>query len=115
MLQALTYLPTRFLAVIRDFLYHWYVGSFRNVSHFMLNIYESLDKTFALRINLKSLFKPMYQDRSIIGYVIGFFFRGFKILAASVIYLLLFFASVFLYFLWVIAPAVIIYEAIRSL
>ena len=112
---VLTYLPMRLLLTLRDFLYHWYIGSFRATSHFMLNLYESLDKTFALRINLRSLFKPMYQDRSPVGYIIGFFFRGFKVVMASFIYLALFLVSVLLYFVWIIMPVVILYEAIKNL
>lgn len=114
-MNVLTYLPMRFVLTIRDFLYHWYVNSFRNMSHFMLNLFESLDKSLALRINVKSLFKPMYQDRSIFGYGIGFLYRSARIILTSFFYIVIFLISAALYLAWILLPVFIAAKIITQI
>lgn len=114
MANVLLYLPRRFFANILNFLEHWYVRSFIHTSRFMLDLFENLDRAFAVRINLKNLFKPLYQDRSPISYVIGFFFRGAKIILALAVYIVILGVTIISYSLWAAIPAFLIYKILFS-
>lgn len=104
------YLIKRFIFRIKQFLRHWYINSFFIYSHFVVSFLEKLDKYFAFRINLRYLFNPLYQDRSIIGYGLGFIFRSSRLLSGSLIYLFIIVFAVFLYLIWLTAPIFIIYK-----
>ena len=109
-MQALIYIPKRFFLNIYWFLRHWYFESFFNMSHFMLNVFEGMDRSLALKINLRNIFKPLYQDATIIGYVLGFLLRFFKVVVASITYLFVFVISVTTYLLWLAIPIYVIYK-----
>ena len=81
---------------------------------YMFNLFEELDKGFALKINFRNLFKPLYQDRNIIGYTLGFLFRGTRILLALVVYFVIFSITILLYFIWLGIPIFFIYKAITN-
>lgn len=110
MIQAVAYISTRFVLNIYYFLRHWYYNSFLNTSDFMLGVFHELDKFFALKISFRNLFKPLYQDRTIIGYTLGFLFRFFRIIIASIIYSIIFIISVALYIAWLAILVYIIYR-----
>jgi len=76
----------------------------------MLNIFEGMDRSLALKINLRNIFKPLYQDTSIIGYLLGFLFRFFWVIFALIVYFFVFITSVLLYLLWLTIPIYIIYK-----
>lgn len=78
----------------------------------MLELFEELDKAFALKINTRNLFKPLYRDKSIIGYIMGFILRSFRIFIASILYLFIFSASVVLYAMWLAIPIYLIYKVL---
>lgn len=80
----------------------------------MFNLFEELDKGFALKINFRNLFKPLYQDRNIIGYVLGFLFRGTRILLALAAYFTIFSITASLYVLWLLLPIFFAYKAIQG-
>ncbi|MEK7630004.1 MAG: hypothetical protein AAB432_01295 [Patescibacteria group bacterium] len=105
---ALVYLVQQFFYRIFDFFYHWYIKSGRFYSNIVLNRLEKLDYYFAWRITLKNLFQPLYKDYSIIGYVLGFFFRLLRLLITSVIYAFIFIFAAGLYLLWLAAPIYLI-------
>jgi len=106
---SLVYLVSRFFYRIYRFIYNWYIGSWLWFYHSLMTFYESLDRTWAFNVTLRSLFKPMYQDRSVIGYVLGFVFRFFRLLIGGVIYLFLFLIMFSLYLIWAVMPIYIIY------
>jgi len=108
--NPLLYLGQRFLKSIIRFFEHWYIESFRAISHFMLNVFEGLDKYFALRVTLRNIFKPLYQDRTFIGYILGFIFRSMRLVITSVVYSFVFVVSLGLYLLWLFIPVFIIYK-----
>ena len=110
MLGAVFYLSQRFLFGITDFLNHWYVRSFFNMSHFMIGVFERLDRIFALKINLKYWLKPLYQDSGILGHVLGFFARSVRIFLATVVYIPVFLLSALAYFVWLTIPILIVYQ-----
>ena len=94
------YLTTKFFYRLQEFLEHWYWGGFKIFSHFSISVLERLDKIFALRINLRYIFRPLYQDRSVLGYILGFFFRSGRIIAAGVIYLVVVAVTLLAYLSW---------------
>ena len=48
---------------------------------------KKMDRTFAVSINAKNIFKPLYQDNSIFGYFFGFIARLFKIIIGVIFYI----------------------------
>ncbi len=114
MVYAFSYLFHWFVDGIIEFFNRWYVKSLFNMAEYMFNLFEELDKGFALKINFRNLFKPLYQDRNIIGYTLGFLFRGTRILIALVAYFIVFSITAMLYLLWLGIPIFFIYKAIKG-
>ena len=86
MVAVAVYLVNSFFYRLADFFRHWYAGGFFFFSHQLINFLERLDRFFALKINLRHLFRPLYQQYTFIGYVLGFIFRGIRIIVAGFIY-----------------------------
>jgi len=98
------YLIQRFFYRIFEFLRHWYVKSFRIYSNFVIDKLEDIDYYLAWRVTLKNLFQPLYKDYSIIGYVLGFFFRFWRLLIGTIIYAFIFIIAIGLYIIWLLIP-----------
>ena len=111
---SLLYLTSRVFYRIFSFLKHWYVGAFFIISHQTLSFLEYLDRFWALRITLRNFFKPLYQDRSIIGYTLGLFFRTLRVIGGSIVYLLAIAIGAAIYILWALLPIFIIFSARQS-
>lgn len=109
---SLVYLVQRFFYRIFDFLRDWYVGGFLWFSHRSLNFLERLDRFFALKVTFRYWFKPLYQDYSFIGYVLGFFFRTVRLLAACLVYLAFAIISWVFYLAWAAIPVYLVYKII---
>ncbi|MBI2013480.1 MAG: hypothetical protein HYS87_01495 [Candidatus Colwellbacteria bacterium] len=109
------YLGKRFLWSIFFFFNHWYVGGFRAFSHFTLGFFERLDKTFALKVNLRNFFKPLYQDRSFIGYALGFVFRTTRLFITLVVYTFIFSLIFVVFLFWMLVPLVVVYRIIHGI
>ncbi len=73
---------------------------------------ESLDKIFALKITWRFLFKPLYQDHSIIGYVLGFVFRSLRLMIGGIIYLFVIIIAAAMFIIWAAIPLYIIFKII---
>lgn len=71
---------------ISNFIRHWYYLSFKIYADLIVSLLEKFDKFFAFKITRRNLFKPLYQDRSIIGYVLGFFFRFWRLVFGGAFY-----------------------------
>jgi hypothetical protein len=110
MVSALGYLVNRFFARLIDFFDHWYKDGFVLFSREFVNFLESLDRYFAFRVTLRYLFKPLYQNYTFIGYILGFIFRGARLIGASFVYLLVILTGLILYLIWISIPVVIIYK-----
>lgn len=109
---TLVYLLEQVVFRLVDFLRHWYVSSFLWWSHWIINLLERLDRRFALKITLRYLFVPLYQDRSIFGYILGFIFRSFRIVLALVFYAVIVLLAIVVYVVWVFIPPFLIYRII---
>ena len=90
----------------------WYVGFFFLLSHLASRTFETLDRSLALRVNLHHFFEPLYQDRTIIGYVLGFIFRLARLLVGVAIYLVLAAAFALIYLIWCLTPLYLFYKTL---
>lgn len=97
---------------IKTFLKDWYVNSFVGFWDFLLRNLAKLDKTFAVKITMRHWLEPLYQDRTIIGYVLGFIFRTLRIVIGSVVYLIVVVFVMFCYLLWAFIPFFLLVKAI---
>ncbi|MBI1839193.1 MAG: hypothetical protein HYR95_02800 [Candidatus Colwellbacteria bacterium] len=113
MASVLIYLTTRFVSGFLESVEHWYSGGFKFWIHRTILALEWLDRIFALRVNVKHLFEPLYQDKSFIGYVLGFVFRSFRVGIAAVVYLAVLALSLALYLLWIFIPPYLIYKFLK--
>ena len=99
------------LRVLR-FLRHWYIGGFLYFWRKLLEILEGLDRAFAVRITMRHWLQPLYQDRTAVGYILGFIFRTSRIFFGSFVYALIFLIGVGIYLAWAFAPAALVFKAI---
>ena len=109
---ALTYLLGRAFYRLRMFFEHWYVGSFLAIGGQTLNFLTRLDQTFALKVTATHLTAPLYQDHSIVGHALGFFFRFWRLVITAVIYAVVVAAAAAVYVAWAAIPFAIIYRAL---
>ncbi len=112
-MTGVLYLVTRFFNRLVQFLRHWYVDSFMVLSHLAVNTFEFLDRSFALRVTLRHIFEPLYQDRTVAGHILGFIFRLARIILGLAVYAALLIVFVAAYVLWAVALIVLIYIVIK--
>lgn len=93
---------------LAEFFRHWYVKSARIYFNFVLDRFERLDYFFAWRITARHIFDPLYRDYSLVGYVLGFFFRTFRLLVASVVYVLVAAFALACYVVWLLLPPLLL-------
>ena len=99
---------------IVDFFNHWYVGGFRIWSHIAISFLESLDRKLAFKTTLRHIFHPMYQDRSFIGYILGFIFRTIRLFLGTIIYGTAIAVFAGLYLIWAAIPFYAVFEIISG-
>ncbi len=102
------YLFSAIVNRIACFIKDWYPNTFFKFWNFLLNTLKKLDKTFAIKITIRHWLKPLYQDATIIGYILGFVFRTIRIILAVLIYLTIFIIVMFLYLIWAAVPIFLI-------
>lgn len=108
---SVVYLIQRFFYRIYKFFYDWYVGGFLAIGGAAVVVFEGLDQTVAFEITLRHLFEPLYQDRTILGYILGFIFRFFRVLVGGVLYASLFLLTLAIYLAWAVIPIYLIFLA----
>ncbi len=109
---AIVYLIHRVLYRIGDFFHHWYVDGSRNFAHAFISLLENLDRAFAVKINFRFLFQPLYKDYTVVGRILGPIFRSGRILIGVVVYAFLSVIFLAIYLAWLLLPpAIIIYAA----
>jgi len=104
------YLIYSFFLRIILFLKHWYIDGFLFTYHKTILVLEDLDRFFALKITLLNLFRPLYQDNSFIGHLLGPFFRLALVLIGLVIYLAISLIALLIFFIWALIPLIAILE-----
>lgn len=98
------YLIYRLAYEILAFFRHWYWDSFWVVSKRLHRFLARIDRTVALRITLRNLFQPLYQDYTMLGYTLGFLFRSVRIVLGAALYAVLMLIIFALYALWLAIP-----------
>ena len=93
--------------------HNWYAGGLLAVWHHTVNILESLDQYWAFRITLKNLFQPLYQDQTILGRILGFIFRSFRLLISGILYVIIILLSFTVYVCWAAIPVYILYRGLQ--
>lgn len=89
MYPALLFLLERACYRVGDFFHHWYVDGTRAYWHRVHRLYLKLDRVFAVWLTLRHFAEPLYGDYTIIGHILGLFFRSFRVLIGGIIYLLI--------------------------
>lgn len=112
---SLVYLANRFAYRVYSFIEHWYLGGLLFFARKTINFLEYLDRSFALKVTFRYWLKPLYQDYSVIGYILGFIFRSGRLLAGGFIYILTIAVGAGIYCLWALFPVYIIIKGFTSL
>jgi hypothetical protein len=108
---APVYLLYRFFYRLYDFFHHWYVDGSKLIFGYVINLFEGLDQTFALKITVKHFFQPLYKDYSPVGRILGVFFRSGRIIVGFFVYLLLGIAFAAIYLFWIAIPITVMFYA----
>lgn len=108
--MVIWYFVRNLASSILFFFKHWYLDGFFAVVRAVSRTLGSLEKSLALKVNLYFFFEPLYQERNIYGYVIGFLYRSLKLLLGGVLYAVIVLAGVAAYLIWAAIPAYIIYR-----
>lgn len=109
---AFSYLLNSFLYSIFEFFSHWYVNGLWLYGKWLIDLLERLDNFFAFRITLRHFGEPLFQDRTFVGYILGFVFRSGRLLVGGVIYFFVFIIAIALYLIWAAILPYVIYKII---
>ena len=112
--KVLIYILNRSFAQIADFFKHWYVDGSYFFGKTLISVLENLDRFFAFKITLRHLFQPLYQDRTFIGYTLGFFFRAIRIFLGFIVYAIAISLGIVIYLTWLAIPLFIIYQIFQK-
>ena len=77
-----------------------------------LGILMLLERTLAVKISIHFLFAPLYQERNVIGYILGFVFRLCRIVLGGILYVLIIIAASILYIIWALIPAFLVLKVV---
>lgn len=105
---AIPYLLQQFFYRLWQFFEHWYYRSFVKIGGWAVGFLEFLDKFFALKVSVRHFGEPLFQDYSIIGYILGFVFRTFRILAGALTYAVVIALFSLIYVAWAVTPIYIL-------
>jgi hypothetical protein len=111
--MVVKYIVEQLVMWVGDFFRHWYVDGFKFFLKALISMLSSFDRVFALRVSAKNIFKPMYQDNSFIGYMLGFIFRSGRITGAIIVYSIVVSCFVIVYILWAAIPPYLISKSIN--
>lgn len=106
----LLYLFERLIFRVGNFFHHWYRDGVKAIANYTVSFFAGLDRGFALRINVRYFFEPLYGDYTITGRIIGFLFRSIRVLLGLVAYIfsgILFLIAAVIWFL--LPPFLIVY------
>ena len=112
---APVYLAHRFAYRLYAFIWHWYVGGFWFFLRRTVNSLEYFDRLFALKVTFRYWLSPLYQDYSVLGYILGFIFRTGRLFCGGLVYLLVAGIGAALYLFWAALPIYIIAKGFFNL
>ncbi|OGM92369.1 hypothetical protein A2755_01215 [Candidatus Wolfebacteria bacterium RIFCSPHIGHO2_01_FULL_48_22] len=96
------------------FFVHWYRDGALFAYGKLLGVWRRIDRAFGMRVNLRFLFKPLYQERNITGYVLGFLFRLLRLGVGGVFIIILSSVICLVFLIWLAIPAYLIIQAVRG-
>lgn len=82
----------------------WYIDSLERFYHSLQNSLRSFEGQIAVRDTLKNLAKPIFQDYTFQGRLIGMLLRLARIFAGLFVYFLTILVYLFGYLLWLLLP-----------
>jgi|GEM_PF-3528200 len=82
----------------------WYVESFPKAWAYYLKTIGSFESQIAVESTWHNMGKPLFQDYTFQGKIIGFFFRIFRILLGLILYFFIACLALIAYILWIILP-----------
>ncbi|MBI4812087.1 hypothetical protein HY798_01370 [Candidatus Falkowbacteria bacterium] len=98
---------------IRDVLYFpvwWYGRGLINLLSALRNFLADKEKSLALSIWMKNIFRPMYGQYDWAGIIISFFVRLFQIIVRSAAMIFWLIVALAILILWLDLPVLAIYE-----
>ncbi len=101
-------------SIFLNFIYFWWRDSFVWWLNRLERAHNKIEKFFAVKINLRYIFSPLYQDYTIVGFLVGVPARAIRISFGIIAHLLVLLVFVFLYFIWAIVPIFVIYKIFKS-
>lgn len=108
------YILARALAALSAFFRHWYLDGFFFFAHRLISIIASLEQTFALKVTFRNIFKPLYQDYTVLGIILGFIFRPLRLLIGGLLYGMVSLLFFILYGVWAAIPVFFAARAIAG-
>jgi len=93
---------------IGQFFTAWYIDDSAKLWHMIFDCLESLERKIALKEMIHFWFQPLFQDYTVLGYILGFVNRTLRIIIGAIIYFLVFIAGLVLYVVWLYIPAFIL-------
>ena len=115
MIAIPAYIAVRFAERFLGFFDHWYRGGTRFFWTRTMGVFSALDGTFAVALTVRHLFEPLYQDRTFIGYVLGFIFRVLRVALGLLTYLIVAVVALALYIGWTLLPAFSMYKVFEGI
>jgi hypothetical protein len=106
---------TDILIDIVFFPFWWYSLGLVKIVKKLINFIADKEKSLALSVWIKNIFTPMYGQRDIQGFLISFFIRLVQIIFRSLILIFWTIIALVIFWLWIIFPALVIYQIIRQL
>jgi hypothetical protein len=106
------YLLSRVIFRLKEFVHFWYIGSFFIYNHYVFSLLEKIDRVLAFKITLHHIFHPLYGDRTILGYILGFIFRSGRIIIGGIVYALIIVLATIVFIIWLAIPLFIVYKII---
>ena len=107
-----------FLEAFLDIFYFplwWYTGGAKHALLWCLDLFLSGNSFLAPWLWFVNLMVPMYGQRDFAGRIISFFMRLAQLFARTLALLIWFLVCLFLFFVWLVLPVVLVYGFINSL
>lgn len=95
------------------FFVHWYWHGALFAYGTVRKMLRWLDHVFGLRVNARFLFHPLYQERNVTGYLLGFIFRSLRLILGVLVGAVLCVCAVVVFVLWVGIPVYILVRVVQ--
>lgn len=103
-IHVFSFVAIRGITALRRFFYHWYILAWHYYWGSVAGFIAVFDRTIALRVTARYLFRPLYQDYSLFGYLFGVCARMIRLLIGLVVYGVIMVSAIVLYSLWFFLP-----------